>query len=389
MRPSIVAVFAGVLFMQPHLTFAQSGRSEIRIFGYFQNSFIHQSDYVEQSERNSFSVQQLNLFFQKDLAKSWRAFINFEFLNNFSSSRQWGSANLDEAWARYRFDERFNLKLGLLIPIFNNLNEIKNRTPLLPYVIRPLVYETSFQEFVDVDEFTPARAFVQAYGFIPFDQLKLDYAVYLGNSPNISAFGEVGEQTGVDTTDTILLGGRLGIRYGELKLGISATRDNTNLLQNAAMFLDVPSTSLEEILRTRLGVDLSYHFDRFSFESELIRVLYDDNLPEIAINKTFYYATLGYTVSEQLFVYGSYWFTREDFFGFFPAFEQELVLVSGKSDIKVPTFGVAYRLNDRITFKAQFAPVDLQVKPNVPVPELQKVADEEFNHYSLAASVFF
>ena len=32
---------------------------------------------------------------------------------------------------KYRADRRFNLKMGMLIPIFNNLNEINNRTALL------------------------------------------------------------------------------------------------------------------------------------------------------------------------------------------------------------------------------------------------------------------
>ncbi|MFQ5770818.1 MAG: hypothetical protein ACE5HX_09790, partial [bacterium] len=162
---------------------AQIGESPIRIFGYFQNSLQHWTTFEDRQEQNSFSVQQLNLFFQKDLGQNWRAFVNFEFLNNFSSSRQWGAANLEEAWVRYRANEKFNLKLGLLIPIFNNLNEIKNRTPLLPYIVRPLVYETSFSEFIAVEEFTPARAFVQAYGFLPIDDVKLDYALFVGNSP--------------------------------------------------------------------------------------------------------------------------------------------------------------------------------------------------------------
>ena len=32
---------------------------------------------------------------------------------------------------KYRADRRFNLKMGMLIPIFNNLNEINKRTALL------------------------------------------------------------------------------------------------------------------------------------------------------------------------------------------------------------------------------------------------------------------
>lgn len=365
---------------------SQSGSSDLKIFGYFQNSFVHQSNFFDQPQQNSFSVQQLNLFFQKDLAKNWRGFVNFEFLNNFSSSRQWGAANLEEAWARYRANEKFNLKLGLLLPIFNHLNDIKNRTPLLPYVIRPLVYETSFNEFVAVDEFTPGRAFVQAYGFVPFGSKKFEYAVYIGNSPNITTDPERG-QTGIDSTDTILVGGRIGIRAGELKIGFSATNDRSSLLQGIEPFVGEPENKFKEISRTRIGGDLSYHFRKFSFESEFILVRYDDDSPNVKINKEFYYATLGYYLSEQWFIYASYWLTREDITA---VANEEIppVFVTGVSEITVPTIGVAYRLNDRVTLKAQFAPVDQDAETDPGAP-IKLGGSDEFNHYSIAASIFF
>jgi hypothetical protein len=137
---------------------------------------------------------------------------------------------------------RFNLKLGLSIPTFNNLNEINNRTPLLPYVIRPLVYETSFNEFIPIEEFVPARAFVQAYGFFPFGESKLDYAVFVGNSPNINSDPERG-QTGTDTTATILVGGRLGIRYRELNLGFSATREPPAAMESEEKLLEMVAST--------------------------------------------------------------------------------------------------------------------------------------------------
>ena len=380
-------IFLLILFIRVCSTHAQLGESSIRIFGYFQNSLIHQtgfeSEFDQDPEQNSFGVQQLNLFFQKDLARNWRAFVNFEFLNNYSSSRQWGSANLEEAWVKYSSNEKFNLKLGLLLPTFNNLNEIKNRTPLLPYVIRPLVYETSFSEFIAVEEFTPARAFVQAYGFLPIDEVKLDYAFYLGNSPNINNRSAIG-QTGVDSTNTFLVGGRIGVRFGELKFGFSATRENVNGSPGLELVSGEPPFSFKEVPRIRLGGDLSYHVGRFSFEAEFITVTYDDDMPEVNIDKEFYYGTVGYHVTEQLFVYGSYWVTTENI-------TQEVdfvdppTIASGVTDIKVPTVGIAYNLNDRITLKSQFAPVDIEAE----IPSLKLALETEFNHYSIAVSIFF
>jgi len=367
---------------------AQFGPTPIRIFGYFQNSFSHQTSYQaefdRQTERNSFNLQQLNLFFQKDLGRNWTAFVNFEFLNNFSSSRQWGDANLEEAWVRYRANEKFNLKLGLLIPIFNNLNEIKNRTPLLPYVIRPLVYETSFSEFVAVSEYLPTRAYIQAYGFIPVKAMKLDYAVYLGNSPNLNNQPSRG-QTGVDTTNTFLVGGRVGLRMGELKLGVSATRENVNGFPTVEADLGEPPVFFDEAPRTRFGGDLSYHIGNVSFESEFIIVRYDDKFPDVSIDKEFFYATLGYRITEKLLMYASYWLNQEDFTQDLRTISERFPVESGTGEIKVPTIGAAYHLNDRITFKAQFAPVDIESD----ISALSIFQEIEYNFYGAAVSIIF
>ncbi len=381
---------------------AQAAESPLRIFGYFQNSFVHQSrnlvdvtgtlangrnvdtTVVGAPAQNSFNLQQLNLFFQKNLAKDWRAFINFEVLNSFSSSRQWGAFNLEEAWIRYESSEKFSFKMGLLLPIFNHLNEIKNRTPLLPYVIRPLVYETSFSEFIAVEEFTPARAFLQASGFLPLNRAKLDYAVYLGNSPNVNNNSDRG-QTGVDTTDTILLGGRIGVRFDELKVGVSATRDNVNVFQGVEAIIqqEVPLSRFIEVVRTRLGADLSYRLGRLFFEGEFIHVRHEDKAPQISLDKEFYYGTLGYSFTDELLAYGSYWLTRQDFTVL--ASEEPPALGLVDVDIKVPNVGLAFNLNDRVTFKGQYARVQQKVNDRF-LTLLQK---SDWNFYSIAASVFF
>ena len=291
-------------------TLAQSAEG-LKIFGYFQNTFAHQTSIESDPEQNSFSMQQQNLFFRRELTPDWRAFVNIEFLNSFSTSRRWGAANLEEMWVRYRSDEKFSLKLGLLIPIFNNLHEIKNRTPLLPYIIRPLVYETSFSEFIAIEEYLPARAYAQAYGYLPWRDAKLDYAVFLGNSPNINSDPD-GGQTGADTTDTFLIGGRLGLRYDNVKLGFSTARDHVNSEPVTLVPGEAPF-AFEEVTRTRFGADLSFDVGDFTFESEFISVSYDDDNPAIRLDKEFYYATIGYRPREELLVYASYWLAREDF----------------------------------------------------------------------------
>jgi hypothetical protein len=361
---------------------AQSDETPLRIFGYFQNSFRHWTAFQGDPEQNSFSLQQLNLFFQKEVGPDWTAFVNFEFLNNFSSIRQWGSANLEEAWVKYSPNMRFNIKLGLLIPIFNNLNEIKNRTPLLPYIIRPLVYETSFNEFIPLDEFVPARAFVQLYGFSPMGGAKFDYALFLGNSDNINDNRQRG-QTGVDTTDTFLVGGRIGFRFRELKLGVSGTYEKTNNFLGLTGLLGRVPNELRELPKTRLGGDLSYNFANVVFESEFITTNLDEGISELELDLDFYYATLGYQFSEQVFMYASYGVTHGRFklLDADPEIEDE--------DIIVPTIGLTYNLGDRIRLKGQYARVSSEDVSQFVSQGIVLKSKDTFNFYTLAASIVF
>ncbi len=363
---------------------AQSQEKPLRIFGYFQNSFQQWTAFQFRPKQNSFSLQQLNLFFQKNLGTNWTAFVDFEFLNNFSSSRQWGSFNLEEVWVKYRADMRFNLKLGLLIPIFNNLHEIKNRTPLLPYIIRPLAYETSFSEFIEIEVLTPVRAFAQVYGFFPAGKTKVDYAVYVGNSPNINNDPSI-DQTGIDTTATFLFGGRLGWRYGELKLGLSATYDKDNAAEELAPELNIPRSELSAIPKIRFGGDLSYNFANFSFESEFIRVSLERDRPKLERNLDFYYATLGYHFTEALFIYGSYWFL--DSHAGLPALPNERK--EEDEDIKVATFGASYKMMDKVRLKAQFARVRLDDEEQLLPEGMVTRTEDNFSIFALAVSVIF
>ena len=363
-------------------TFAQVEEGDLRLYGYFQNEFEFQSD-LENDEfnANSFGLQQLNVFLRKDLAPRWRSYVNFEVVNSYSSSRLWGAFNMEEAWGRYRLSKELSLKLGLQIPTFNHLNEIKNRTPLLPYVVRPLVYESSFnEEVLSIEEYSPSRAFVQAYGYIPYRDAKVEYAVFLGNSPNVRTTVD-GGQSGLDTTTTILVGGRIGARFKDLKLGLSATHDRVNFFKKIYPVLGEPPSHLEEKSRVRLGGDLSYDDDRFRLDGEVIAVRYDDDVPELKFNKRFYYTTLGYYATEQLLAYVSYWYLEEHL-GFVLLENGEPALAPETFDVKVPNLGIAYNPNDRVVLKLQYARGDIDNKSELAL-------DREFDFYSGAISVFF
>lgn len=133
---------------------------------------------------------------------------------------------------------------------------MSNKTPLLPYIIRPLAYETSFNEFLNLDDFTPRRAFAQIYGFIPIEDTKLDYAFYVGNSPNISSKSSDYSQSGIDTTNLYLVGGRVGLRYEDIKIGFSATYDEIEKYNQLEKYLGLPEYEFDNIPRFRIGHDI-------------------------------------------------------------------------------------------------------------------------------------
>jgi hypothetical protein len=362
------AIFIACLFFYGAPSLSQTTDTNLKTFGYFQISFTHQKDIQTRNEVNSFQVQQLNLFMQKNLTAKWTAFVNFEFLNSYSSFRDWGAHSIEEAWVSYRSSNQLKLKLGLQVPIFNNLNEIKNRTPLLPYVIRPLAYESSFNEIIAIEEFVPARAFVQVYGFIPWGDGKLEHAFFAGNSPNINSDPRRG-QTGADSTNTFLFGGRLGVRYLNLKAGVSATFDKLDLSRDAG-FLQYSIAGFRKVPRVRLGADFSFNATKFFGEAEAIRVTYDDDHPEFDFDREFYYATLGYHWTEKMFVYGSYWATRENYH---PVTDQDIDVFNG---------GVSFALFDSLVLKAQYARVEIINTRQLPYKL-------NLDYYALALSVVF
>jgi len=142
--------------------------------------------------------------------------------------------------------------------------------------------------------------------------------------------------------------------------------------------------------RLRTGVDFSYRPGRFTIEAEYVFADYDFGDDDINADSEFYYATVGVNVNEELFIYGSYWVTRQ--YGTttvaplgIASAEEELV--SGYQDIKVPTLGASYFFSDAINIKAQYAYGSLV--PSDGVRQVKGFFKEEFHNASLAISVVF
>ncbi len=376
-----VLILTVLCFLSGTNLFAQEEESPINIYGYFQTQFFHKTDNVFTGANNTFNAQQLNIFFQKNLGDKWKAFTNIELVNTFSSNRNTGQINLEEAWGMFKPSDKFSLKAGLLIPTYNNLNAIKNRWPILPYSIRPLAYENSLGSVIDLQNVIPYRAFAEAAGWLPAGEAKIDYAVFLGNSPNIvkkgtaGAAGTEGKQSGIDSTTTFLIGGRFGLRYEGFKAGVSFTRDKSN------KYVGVGE---KEAARTRVGFDVSLDADRFHLTGEYTKTTYDTDFtygPQVPLpigmvdgtiddKNTFYYGMAGLDASDDLFVYFMYNnFDRHEY-----PFVNLLV--------KMPSGGLTYSFNYRVKLKVQVSKIEAEMKRPAPTKD-------DWMRYDVALSIFF
>ena len=357
-RLCAVALLATALFTPR--AYAQVG-DDLSIYGFFQG----QGRYNTQStttagvtthdESTSFSVQQLNLFLAHQFTPSFSAFVNTEIRNTLSTADGFGELLLEEAWVRYNHNSAFNIKAGRLIPTFNNLNEVKNRMPLLPYIFRPAVYESSYARVLGNDQFVPDQAYLQVYGAVPMNEVRFDYAAYVGNSDatNLAQISEGATLAGSDTTVSKLVGGRVGIRWRSLKAGVSSTFDKHQHSQFAVAETVLPMPGVGTINRTRVGADVSFSRGPIFGEAEVIQVLYHpDGAQQTALDQvelvsggvfdnsldaSFYYALLGANITEKWFAYGRY-----DYYG------------SASVALDFITAGGGFRPIDPIALKLQY-----------------------------------
>ncbi len=369
------------LTLWPRSAMSQMAMDPPLLFGYFQNSLAYVNARQSEYDYTSFSVQQLNVMIQKDFNSSWSGFVNLEFLNTFSTSRFLGDLNLAEAWVRYRVDQRHSLKLGLHTPEFNRLNSIKTKMPLLPYIIRPLAYESSLSEVVPTAEYVPEQAYVSLYGSLPIGDAKIDHAFYLGNSPNLSTTLGRG-QSAVDTSVTFLYGFRLGLRHEAVQVGVSGTLDYVDYPQEIMTYIRDKAADITEIPRYRFGSDARVTVGPVTFEGELITVHYDDEISETLIDKEFYYGTLLFAVTDRLTVFGGYWYSTQD------VIEAPQGLDVGLDNYvaqqRIPNVGAAYNVNDNLTAKIHLGKVDEDTGSRFRDDDLY-----DFMHYGLALSAMF
>ncbi|MFZ6034048.1 MAG: hypothetical protein ACOYVE_12165 [Melioribacter sp.] len=387
-------LFIAAFTMLFSLSSGISAQSDLQIFGFYQVQIqkvkgfstvkgdvptpagvINMTFQDERNDYTSSNLQQLNVFFRKEITSKLTAWVNFEYINSFSTERKWGDLNLEEAWVNYDFNPYLNIKAGYLIPKFNYMNEVKNRMPLLPYIVRPLVYETSLKSVINSGDFLPERAFLQLSGKVLSGEMEFNYSAYIGQAePEYALSGENygAAVTSTDTTNFKLFGGRVGFQYDNLRLGVSATFDKDN--QQA--------TLKEDVNRTRIGADLGFTFNSVFMDAEYIKVMLDSKKSSADMDKLFYYGTLGYDINDKVFLYATYSYLED---------KQVSFMANGMKGIM---FGAGFKPVSSVVLKLQYASYQVEdgkfpVLIDSALPPIQADTQLDFKGYLMALSIMF
>lgn len=363
----------------------------LEIFGYFQavlnnqdGSFkLSSGPLVLNKDESKFltsDVQQLNLFMSKDLSENFTAWINTEITSSFSSDKMWGSLSLEEAWLRYEYSKALKIKAGYLIPQFNYFNVIKNRMPLIPYIERPLVYETSASGLLPQEDYLPQSAFAEVYGLQEVKGFTVNYSAFVGRAEDsyVSTAGVGSTPSGTDTTLFLSVGGRLAVEFSNIRVGVSASYDKDNFARTDMTGKRIESTQ-EDVPRIRFGAEFGLTLGDIFVDGEYIQVT-EDPKANVDLDKMTYYGTVGYNFSEEIFVYGTYNYLDD---------KASPILTKGMQAILL---GFGYRPISSVVFKGQYGQYRIDEKnvqswtvPYVPSYDI----DADITSLSVAISVLF
>ncbi len=351
-------------------------------------------------ESNTFALHQLNLFFRKNIDNKTTFFLNLEATGSYSSQLNSGNFQIPEGWISHDFSEKFRIKAGLMVPKFNNLNEIKNRLPLFPYLIRPTIYEALFYGVFQEEDYVPQSAYLQISGSLPvFKKYFFEYSMHIGNSEaSYASQIEPGEgdvdlkegatiYKGENLTTKLGFGGRIGLKntYETVKLGLSSTRDHDNRNEvtegSISRFPGLVLPVFGDVPRYRIGADLSFTYKKFNFEGEYIGVFHNHTelrkTPQYKfanLNKCFYYGVLTYNISDKFYTFIGHNKLSDNSYEFL--LEQSL----DKAGLIYNTFGGGWKIADDIVLKTQFSNVRLGKNPH---------SDVEIILFTTGVSVLF
>jgi len=398
-------------------------QEEITVFGYFQPYYTSFSNEYgppgpptgeENFSYNTLGIGQLNLFFQRPIGENFTAFVNFEYVNNFSTGNGFGTYSIQEAYFLWDYKDFLRVKFGMVIPKFNAMFQIYNRTPLLPYLNRPKLYEASTGNLVDIFDILPQKALIHIDGFVPTSVANFDYALYISGPTNGFISSPKNDMIpgyvpfGQSAVKYVGLGGRVGITSGPVKAGVSFSTDVENKRHYLAdvankyisymedsvaqVYLNDP-TNLGDLNRIRIGADVTITLGDLTIAGEFLQTNTDVSASNQTIlnqwnandsyyigkgfNKLFYYASATYDISPEAYLFAMYDFLDDKADPFYFGIEGYYG-ISG---------GGGYHVNENVVLKAQFT----RNQARYDIQELGPNDQRDFYDYwySVGASISF
>lgn len=372
---------------------------DLYVFGFVQTIFHHKNIeaslfpndenqipffLTDEITSNSFSLHQLNLFFRKPIDDKTTFFLNIEATGSYSTETKSGSFKISEGWISHILTKNLNFKVGLLLPSFNNLNEISNRLPLFPYLVRPAIYERLFDNQFVTEDYIPKIGYLQINGNVPIaDELFFDMSFQIGNAESSYQSKAIDRDISSSEASTIYRGenlseflsfsGRIGVsNYLEtIKFGISSSVDHDNKREPrnesmARLPQGVNLPAFGDVRRYRVGLDFSFRTNRLEFELEYIGVFHDHSdihkTPQYAtanLNKKFVYGLLNYNWNSDFFTYAGWSYIQDHSY--------ELILKNSpdRKGINIPTLGLGWKTPWKSTVKAQWTRISINNNPHM------------------------
>jgi hypothetical protein len=281
------------------------------------------------------------------------------------------------------------------VPQFNALLEVYNKAPLLPYILRPQVYETNQENLIDNFNILPQKALLHVNGSIPVQAFILEYSVFLGSATNgfISSpdhdLGPGYVAFGQSSVSYLSRGGRIGLQYGDIRAGVSIATDHENQRQ-----FDNNGTAedLGDIPRTKVGADFSVSVAGFTLSAEYLKVTaktstavkdslaawHAPNPYQVPgnLDKEFYYLTVQYELTSSVFAYAMIDFLQDD----------ANPIYFGAEGFKGYHLGGGYAVNEFVVLKCQVSNVKAKY---VGQPEPYPVRRYDQMQISVGASFSF
>lgn len=320
-------------------------KAELNLYGYFQafgQTFNYENSNFDPMyvDANQFSLQQLNIFAANHFGNGFSAVVNLEFTSNYDSHDKIGHASVSEAYGLWQgFDGLLKVQAGYFIPKFGYLSTIANKSPLLPYIYRPVIFETDFTGFVG-KPFYPEKGNLQVFGdYYLNDNLALNYSVYLTGAER-EFWNKIDEQH--QRTVLYQVGGRVGFDW--------TPNENIGIEAGFSGSLDKDSIVIDGYTgRTRIAADIGIRIWKFDLRAEYYNSMIDisddvkNTLTSVDdLDKVSYYASLTFNATDKLY-FNTFYTDWED--------HNHEIFFGG---LYVISAGAGYRLTDNIILKYQF-----------------------------------